>query len=68
MPFRRRSRHRPADDASGQHQALDDLQDKDAEIDDLLTAAAALTREFREAVDQASARLRSATARTEESS
>jgi hypothetical protein len=65
MPFRMR-RRRDAGDPGQQRQALDDLQDKDAEIDDLLTAAAALTREFRASVDQASARLRSAVVRTEE--
>jgi uncharacterized protein YoxC len=66
MPFRRRGRQHPGGDVGEQRQALDDLQVKDEEIDDLLTAAAELTREFRASVDQASARLRNAAARTEE--
>jgi ABC-type transporter Mla subunit MlaD len=63
MPFRK-GRPRRGGDADGQ--ALDDLQDKDEEIDDLLAAAAELTAEFRASVEQASARLRSVAGRTED--
>jgi uncharacterized protein YoxC len=63
MPFRKGRAHH---DGDGQSRALDDLQDKDEEIDDLLAAAAELTAEFRASVEQASARLRSVAGRTED--
>ena len=62
--WRRRQRASHARD--GEHgQAMDDLQGKDEEIDDLLSAARKLTADLRQTVTDASAQLRASASRTE---